>query len=221
MSFDAQELTSEIDDPSDIAFVEETSIDIYKVGQSFSAPPNERADWVVNVSLALRFSLSFDTVTMTLQFPELGVSNKFSFKEGISPSPDNAPVWVSALWRIPDTVPQRWYPHNLGSPKLYNLSTTLEFQYSSSVFSMSFVTRTGFRTIQLVQIPYSQQDIQTRGIIPGDQWHFNINGRPFYALGTNIIPFDPFYARTKSEQVRWVLESAMKSGQNMVRHFVC
>ncbi len=38
---------------------------------------------------------------------------------------------------------------------------------------MSFVTRTGFRTIQLVQIPYSQQDIQTRGFIPGYQWHFN------------------------------------------------
>ncbi len=108
MSFDAQELTPAIDDSSGIAFVEETSVNIYEVGQSFSAPPTERADWVVNVSLALRVPLSFDTVTMTLQFPELGASNKFSFKEGISPSSNNAPVWVSALRRIPDIVPQRW-----------------------------------------------------------------------------------------------------------------
>ena len=29
-------------------------------------------------------------------------------------------------------------------------------------------------------------------------------------------PFDPFYARMTTEQVRWVLESAVLSGQNMV-----
>ncbi|KJA19197.1 glycoside hydrolase family 2 protein [Hypholoma sublateritium FD-334 SS-4] len=199
---EAQELAPEVNDSSDIAFIEETSIDIYKAGQSFSVPPNEIADWIVNVTLALRSSMAFDTITMSLQFPELGVSNKFLFQEGYSQRSVNAPVWVSSLWRIPDTIPQRWYPHNLGVPKLYNLSTTLEFHSSSSISTISFVTRTGFRTIQLVQSPYSQQDVQTRGIIPGDQWHFNINGRPFYVLGTNIIPFDPFYARTTTEQLR-------------------
>jgi len=82
--------------------------------------------------------------------------------------------------------------------------------------SVSFTTTTGFRTIQLVQSPYSQEDVDVRGITPGDQWHFEINGKAFYAKGTNIIPFDPFYARTKPEAVKWVLESAVKSGQNMV-----
>ncbi|KAI0701287.1 glycoside hydrolase superfamily, partial [Cerioporus squamosus] len=73
------------------------------------------------------------------------------------------------------------------------------------------------RTIELIQTPYSQEEIDARGITPGDQWHFEVNGKAFYTLGTNIIPFDPFYARMTSAQVRWVLESALASGQNMLR----
>lgn len=82
--------------------------------------------------------------------------------------------------------------------------------------NVTFDTKTGFRTIFLAQGAYSQQDIEERGITPGDQWHFEINGRAFYSSGTNIIPFDPFYARTSTDQVRWVLESSVASGQNMV-----
>ena len=139
----------------------------------------------------------------------------------------------------------------LGEPKLYDLQVVVEMmpsirtmpQFSSAYHSqavpgqraprdkIAFTTRTGFRTIHLVETPYSQQDIE-RGITPGDQWHFNINGKAFYTLGTNIIPFDPFYARTTTEQVKWILESAVMSGQNMVRpshpgllesnsHYVC
>ncbi|KAJ7862475.1 glycoside hydrolase superfamily [Mycena olivaceomarginata] len=72
-------------------------------------------------------------------------------------------------------------------------------------------------SFQLAQLSYSRHDVETRGITPGDQSHFEINGKGFYSLGTNIIPFDPFYARTTTEQVRWVLESAKHSEQNMVR----
>jgi beta-mannosidase len=124
--------------------------------------------------------------------------------------------WVSAIWIIPDSVPQRWYPHNLGTPQLYNLSVTLELTSDGiTVDSVSFNIRTGFRTTQLVQSPYTAEQVRS-GITPGDNWHFNINGKPFYALGTNIIPFDPFYARTTTDSVLWVLESAARSGQNMV-----
>ena len=38
----------------------------------------------------------------------------------------------------------------------------------------------------------------------------------FSYQGFYAQPFDPFYARMTSEQVRWVLESAVLSGQNMV-----
>jgi hypothetical protein len=82
---------------------------------------------------------------------------------------------------------------------------------------LTTTVRTGFRTIELAQLPYTSADVARRGISPGDQWHFEVNGKAFYSLGTNIIPFDPFCARTTTEQVRWVLESVVASGQNMVR----
>ncbi|KAF8638149.1 hypothetical protein AX17_002406 [Amanita inopinata Kibby_2008] len=199
-------------------FIEESSIDIYKDGQSFSTPPNERADWLMNVTLALRSGISTDTPTLTLSIPELKLqSQKFTFDPLHA---TNEAQWITAVWRIPDTVPERWYPHNLGNPKLYDLQVDLGLvstSQSQPTNMISFTTRTGFRTIQLVQSPYSQEDIDQRGITPGDQWHFNINGKAFYSLGTNIIPFDPFYARTTTEQVRWIIESAVQSGQNMLR----
>ncbi|KAF8729833.1 hypothetical protein AX14_005932 [Amanita brunnescens Koide BX004] len=217
-------------------FIEESSIDIFKDDQSFSVSPNEAADWLVNATLALR-SVTMDTPTLSLSIPELNLSSPtFIFSHLVA---SKEVQWITAIWRIPDSIPERWYPHNLGKPKLYDLRVVLEMvpstgsipQFGTAYHSqavpglpgqatfqdkISFTTRTGFRTIQLVQTPYSQQDIE-RGITPGDQWHFNINGKPFYALGTNIIPFDPFYARTTTDQVKWILQSAAMSGQNMLR----
>ncbi|KAK2460186.1 hypothetical protein APHAL10511_007777 [Amanita phalloides] len=199
-------------------FIEESSIDIYKQGQSFSVGPNEKADWLVNVTLALRSGIVTDTPTLKLSIPELNLhSHPFTF-EHLAPTTESQ--WITAIWRIPDSIPERWYPHNLGKPKLYDLQVTLELAPSRKSIpkeTISFTTRTGFRTVELVQGPYSQEDVEHRGITPGDQWHFNINGKAFYALGTNIIPFDPFYARITVDQVRWVLESAVMSGQNMLR----
>ncbi|TFK44105.1 glycoside hydrolase [Crucibulum laeve] len=205
---------SDTNSVSGSVFIEEISIDIYKSGQSFSVPPKQDVDWVVNVSLALRSATQLKTTTLSLAFPELKISKEFHItltSHGSKSS--NDPIWVNAVWTIPDHIPARWYPHNLGKPQLYNLSATLSFD--SDV--ITFTTRTGFRTIELVQSPYTKKDIDERGITPGDNWHFEINGKAFYSLGTNIIPFDPFYSRTTTAQVRWILESAVKSGQNMLR----
>ncbi|KAJ6476699.1 glycoside hydrolase family 2 protein [Mycena vitilis] len=195
-------------------FVEETSVDIYKVGQNFSVPANETADWVVNVTLALRSAGALDSPSMSLAFAELNLTSS-PFTLDSLPAKTDSPVWVTVLWQIPDSIPLRWFPHNLGNPQLYNLTISLALNDSTEAVGLNI--RTGFRTIKLAQLPYSQEDIDARGITPGDQWHFEINGKAFYSLGTNIIPFDPFYARTTTDQVRWVLESAVRSGQNMLR----
>jgi beta-mannosidase len=177
--------------------------------------PKEDADWVVNVTLGIQSAADFQSPSLTIAFPELDITETFNIS-AIHAAPNasgDATNWVNAVWHIPDSVPKRWYPSNLGTPQLYNLSATLELEAGAD--SVAFTARTGFRTIQLVQSPYTDEEV-ARGITPGDNWHFNINGKPFYALGTNIIPFDPFYARTSTDSVRWVLESAVKSGQNMV-----
>ncbi|EJD02700.1 glycoside hydrolase [Fomitiporia mediterranea MF3/22] len=191
-------------------FVEEKSIEISKVGQKPSLRPNETADWLVNVTLGLRSSQAFDNLSMIISFPELNVTSEALPLASI-PGDTSQSTFVSANMTVLDGVPERWYPHNLGTPQRYNITVSL------IPANVTFTTTTGFRTIVLVQDPYPQSDVETRGITPGDQFHFEVNGKAFYSLGTNIIPFDPFYSRMTTAQVRWVVESAVLSGQNMLR----
>lgn len=181
--------------------IEESALEILKRGQNTAptVPPDESAPWVVNVTLALRSSTPLTSTSITIEFPELKVKSSPLKISNIAGSVAK-PTFVNAHFEIPDGVPQRWFPHNLGTPKLYNATITLSFtrsqQHSSAQpddtdarqqESISFTTRTGFRTIQLIQTPYSQADVKNRGITPGDQWHFEINGKTFYSSGTNII----------------------------------
>ena len=196
-------------------FVEEKSIEITKEGQKPSLRPNETADWVVNVTLVLRSAEAIDNPSLVISIPELNITSDTLTLPSLS-SDTSQPTFVSAKINIPDSVPERWYPSNLGAPTRYNITVSI---LPSNV---TFTTTTGFRTIVLIQQPYPDPEVAARGITPGDQFHFEINGKAFYSSGTNIIPFDPFYARMTTAQVRWVIESAVLSGQNMVRcvHFI-
>ena len=194
-------------------FLEETSLEISKVGQTSITIADQSADWVVNITLAVRSVASSKSPTISVSIPELKLSSGPLRVDGI-PAGTNTPTVLHASFTVPEGVPNLWFPHNLGVPQLYDFVVTLSLGNGEEA---SFVTRSGFRTIELVQTPYSQEELDARGITPGDQWHFAVNGKAFYTLGTNIIPFDPFYARMTSAQVRWVLESAVRSGQNMVR----
>jgi len=131
---------------------------------------------------------------MKISFPELKLSSA-ELQLKTVPGNKDEPTWVSATFTVPNGVPKLWYPHNLGKPQRYNVTVEL------SPGNISFTKTTGFRTIVLHQEPYTDQEVQERGITPGDKFHFTVNGKPFYTSGTNIIPFDPFYARTTTAMV--------------------
>lgn len=194
-------------------FIEEKSIEIIKEGQKSSLRPKETADWVVNVTLLLRSAEVIDKPSLVITIPELKITSHALALPAL-PGDTSQSTLVSAKMNIPDAIPERWFPSNLGAPKRYNITVTL---LPSNV---TFTTTTGFRTIVLIQEPYPASEIKARGITPGDQFHFEVNGKAFYSSGTNIIPFDPFYARMTTAQVRWVIESAVLSGQNMVRTMI-
>ncbi|GJE92630.1 glycoside hydrolase family 2 protein [Phanerochaete sordida] len=196
-------------------FIEESSLEISKVGQTPIALPNESAPWLLNVTLFVRSAMDIRSPSIVISIPELNITSSPLPVPSV-PADTSAPTRLQATFTIPEGVPQRWFPANLGTPKLYNITTSLHFS-SGDAPRVAFTTQTGFRTITLVQAPYSEADVRERGITPGDQWHFNVNGRAFFSAGTNVVPYDPFYARTTSAQVRWVLESAVLSGQNMLR----
>jgi beta-mannosidase len=144
--------------------------------------------------LGLRATSDVESPTITISFPELNLTSSALPLSSVSGGQDE-PTFVSANFTVPNGVPELWYPHNLGTPQRYNITVQL------SPGDVSFTKTTGFRTIVLVQQPVPQTDIEERGITPGDQFHFTINGKTFYTSGTNIIPFDPFYARTSTAQV--------------------
>ncbi|KAE9405255.1 hypothetical protein BT96DRAFT_916211 [Gymnopus androsaceus JB14] len=183
---------------TDVVFIEELGVDIYKLGSNFTVPPIQSADWVVNVSLALRAGISVDASTLQLALPELNLTSE-TFTLPVLDGRANETVWAIVQWQIPDAIPQRWYPHNLGTPQLYNLTASLTFPSSTSSEShqLSFTTRTGFRTIRLVQLPVPQSNVDQRGITPGDQYHFEVNGEEFWSKGSNL--------------------SAVMGGQNIIR----
>ena len=131
---------------------------------------------------------------MKISFPELGLSSHELPLKSVAGGLDE-PTFVSATYTVPNGVPELWYPHNLGNPKLYNITVQL------SPGDIKLTKSTGFRTIVLIQQPYPQSEVASRGITQGDQFHFTINGKAFYTSGTNLIPFDPFYARTSTAQV--------------------
>ncbi|KAI0733020.1 glycoside hydrolase superfamily [Fomitopsis betulina] len=198
--------------------IDQTSVEISKVGQAAYSTPNQEADWLVNVTLGVRSVLQSFNPSITITVPELGLSSGPLPVQTI-PVGTEEPTFVTAAYTIPEGVPERWWPADLGTPRLYNITITLSLGEldGNANDEASFNVRSGFRTIELLQTPYSEEEIASRGITPGDQWHFAVNGQEFYTKGTNIIPFDPFYSRISTEKVRWVLESAVLSGQNMLR----
>ncbi|KAL1750744.1 glycoside hydrolase family 2 protein [Schizophyllum commune] len=161
------------------------SIDIYKLGQNFSTPPVEDADWVVNVSLAIRSAASFGRrANMTLALSGLEYESEL-FEVGTIDARTDRRRGAGALQprRTPTIQPHR-----------RNLTVALDLSTSASV---TFTMRTGFRTVQLVQTAYSDEEVAEKGLTPGDQWHFE--------------------PRIRTEGMRQLLESAKLTGQSMLR----
>ena len=97
-------------------FVEEKSVEIYRKGQVPGLPPDQQADWIVNVTLALRTSVVTKDHSMTISFPELKVKSRELPLNPLSGNPSTSQL-VSGTFTIPNGVPELWYTHNLGKPK--------------------------------------------------------------------------------------------------------
>ena len=191
-------------------------MEISKVGQTAYSTPDQTADWLVNVTLGVRSILSSPNTSISIDIPELNLSSGSLSAQSI-PASTNESTFVTVAMTVPEGVPERWWPTDLGSPKLYNFTVTLSLgDANTTLDKIAFTVRSGFRTIELLQTAYTDEEVATRGITPGDKWHFAVNGQDFYTKGTSVIPFDPFYARISQDKVRWILESAVRSGQNMV-----
>ena len=106
---------------------------------------------------------------------------------------------------LPIAKPKLWWPAGMGEQPLYDVTVDLVDADGGLVDSAD--RRIGLRELKLVQ--------------KTDRWgrsfHFEANGRPFFAKGANWIPADPFVTRVTEADYRRLLADSVAANMNMIR----
>ncbi len=103
--------------------------------------------------------------------------------------------------------PRRWWPAGQGAQDRYTVSVRLG---QGDDLQLQASRRIGLRTVEL------RRELDDDG---GQGFAFVINGRPIFAKGANVIPFDAFPARVDVARLRSVLTSARDANMNMLRNW--
>jgi beta-mannosidase len=109
---------------------------------------------------------------------------------------DNAELW----W------PRGYSPAGYGKAKLYDVELTLE---KNGKVLDSYKTKMGLRTVKLVRTG-------TTDIFHNGAFHFVVNGRKIFVMGTNWVPVDSYHSRDKA-RIPQSMELLDDIGCNAVR----
>ena len=100
--------------------------------------------------------------------------------------------------------PHLWWPNGLGAQPLYKV--VVKLKHADEILDES-TKMIGLRDLKLVR----KQDEW------GESFHFECNGVPFFAKGSNWIPADTFISRVTDSDYERLLTAARDSNQNMLR----
>jgi beta-mannosidase len=103
--------------------------------------------------------------------------------------------------------PRLWWPRGLGEPVLH--TARVELRDAEGGVLDVWERRAGLRELRLVQTP------DPAGL--GQSFGFEVNGRPFFAKGANLIPADVFPQRVGPERIRALVRGAAEAHMNMLR----
>jgi beta-mannosidase len=186
-------------------------VDVYRRDQVPLLPPDQSRPWVVSASIDFIGSLPLGS---TLDYELKTLQGKSVLKGSLSNVTTSAHT-ISGSVIVPDKLVELWWPTGMGSQKLYSLHVHVKSQDgTTSVTSVD--RRIGFRTILLNQEPVRPDQLK-KGVAPGSNWHFEINGEEFYAKGSNFIPPDTFWTRVTREKMEKLFYAVQKGNQNMLR----
>lgn len=190
--------------------VKNWDFDLYRRGQLNSLAPDQNANWIFNASIDLigkapggstmRYTILHDDTGKQVSHGELG-------------SIKNSGDVITGVTELDKSKYELWWPNGLGAQKLYKMKVDIVW---GGVTILSLTKRMGFRTIVLNMEPISQKQL-SEGIINGNNWHFEINGREFYAKGSNFVPPDVFWPRVTRDHLKSILTSVVEGNQNMLR----
>ena len=100
--------------------------------------------------------------------------------------------------------PTLWWTHNLGNPYLYIFDFKL---YRKNKLLDQKIIKKGIRTIKLI----AQKDSI------GQSFYFELNGKPVYSKGSNLIPLHSFQDKVTNQHYEKLLSDVVKSNMNMLR----
>ncbi|MGL4985757.1 MAG: glycoside hydrolase family 2 protein, partial [Treponemataceae bacterium] len=152
-------------------------------------------EWDLDVSFTYRAVLPAPrTVTITLTgkgIEETTASFKVQLVKGENQFSKKMRIKNPEIWQTADTLE--------GENELYKLTVT--------VGSEAKTKKIAFRTLEVI----SQEDEA------GKSLYFKINGRPFFAKGSNWIPCDALPSRQTPEKYESLLRSMVEANMNCVR----
>ncbi len=104
--------------------------------------------------------------------------------------------------------PRLWWPSGMGEASLYEVTLSLSDADGCQLDRLCFDT--GIRTLEYRRS--AGQRMRTRW----EDWHYIINGQPFFVKGMNWMPVD-FLFDCRREEYRWTLELAKNAGIQLLR----
>jgi beta-mannosidase len=107
--------------------------------------------------------------------------------------------------RLQVETPHLWWPAGMGAQPLYTVSVDLLGADAAVLATRQL--RIGLRTLRLRREPDAW----------GESFAFAVNGRPFFAKGTNWVPTDGFASRCDPAYYRTLLQGAVDAHMNLVR----
>lgn len=109
-------------------------------------------------------------------------------------------------FEIPITIenPIFWWPHNLGTPHLYEVEVQL---VQDGIACDEVVVNHGVRNVSLI----AEEDEH------GQSFYFNVNGVPVYMKGANYIPQHSLQNRVTEAHYENLLQDAVDANMNMLR----
>ncbi|KAL4952814.1 glycoside hydrolase superfamily [Aspergillus filifer] len=187
-----------------------TDLDIYRKGNINHLPPDQNQPWIVNASIDFIGQLA-EQAQLTIDVRDIGSGEVIATESSDSVSLTDSSI--TGIIELNDLSPKLWWPTGLGNQNLYEVTITVQ----DGDQEMARVTkRTGFRTIFLNQRNVTESQL-AQGVAPGANWHFEVNGKEFYAKGSNFIPPDTFWPRVTKEKMTRLFDAVAAGNQNMLR----
>ncbi|KAF7193982.1 Beta-mannosidase A [Pseudocercospora fuligena] len=186
-------------------------VDIYREGQLNNLPPDQSKNWVVNASVDY-FGSALSGATLDYKITTL--DNTSTIAKGSLDAINATASTVTGSTTVPSDAVDLWWPVGMGPQTLYYITIDLKSANGDTLATVS--KRVGFRTIVQNGNPVSDEEM-AMGIAPGNNWHFEINGQPFFAKGSNFIPPDAFWTRVTEARIEQLFDIAIAGNQNLLR----